>query len=73
MPKIHRFETTLWLPLPPEAVFPFFADAYNLETITPAFLQFHVVTPKPIEMRAGTLIDACESCGVILYADETIE
>jgi predicted nucleic acid-binding Zn-ribbon protein len=25
------------------------------------------------QIRAGTLIDACESCGVILYADETVE
>lgn len=25
------------------------------------------------QIRAGTLIDACESCGVILYAEETVE
>lgn len=45
------------LPRPVDEVFPFFADAYNLETITPAFLQFHVVTPRPIDMREGALID----------------
>lgn len=25
------------------------------------------------QIRAGTLIDSCESCGVILYADDTVE
>jgi ligand-binding SRPBCC domain-containing protein len=41
----------------PEEVFPFFADAGNLEAITPPWLAFHVVTPKPIELRAGALIE----------------
>jgi ligand-binding SRPBCC domain-containing protein len=44
------------LPGPPEAVFPFFADAGNLEAITPPWLGFHVVTAPP-EMRAGALIE----------------
>lgn len=57
MPKIHVIESELWLPQPPQTIFPFFADAHNLESITPAFLKFQVVTPKPIEMHAGTLID----------------
>jgi ligand-binding SRPBCC domain-containing protein len=45
------------LPGTPEEVFPFFADAGNLEAITPAWLRFSVVTPRPIEMGAGTLIE----------------
>ena len=45
------------LPRPPEAVFPFFADAGNLEAITPAWLGFRIVTPRPIEMRVGALIE----------------
>lgn len=38
-------------------VWPFFADAFNLEAITPPYLKFEVVTPAPIEMAVGTLID----------------
>jgi len=41
----------------PEEVFPFFADAGNLEAITPPWLSFHVVTPRPVEMRVGALIE----------------
>ncbi len=53
----YELRVEMWLPRPPEEVFPFFADAHNLERLTPSFLQFHVLTPAPIAMGVGTLID----------------
>lgn len=55
--KERTFRSHLWLPLPPGDLFPFFADAGNLEAITPPWLNFHITTPGPIEMREGALID----------------
>jgi ligand-binding SRPBCC domain-containing protein len=42
---------------PPEAVFPFFASPENLAIITPAWLGFRILTPLPLEVRRGSLID----------------
>jgi ligand-binding SRPBCC domain-containing protein len=41
---------------PPEAVFPFFADAHNLEALTPPLLRFRLVTPAPLAVGKGALI-----------------
>jgi ligand-binding SRPBCC domain-containing protein len=38
-------------------VFAFFSQARNLEKLTPPWLRFEVLSPEPIEMRIGTLID----------------
>ncbi|MEA2459720.1 MAG: hypothetical protein QOC95_2692 [Thermoleophilaceae bacterium] len=54
---VHVLTREQRLPAPPEDVFPFFGDALNLEAITPPWLGFRVVTPEPIEMTAGTLIE----------------
>ena len=47
----------LWVPSPIEEVFAFFSDAHNLETLTPELLRFQILTPAPIDMAPGTLID----------------
>ena len=38
-------------------VFPFFATPENLEKITPPWLNFSILTPKPVQMQKGALID----------------
>ena len=53
----YRLTTELHLPQTSSEVFEFFGDAFNLEAITPPWLHFAVLTPRPIEMSAGTLID----------------
>lgn len=55
--KMRHFESTLWLPAPPAVLFPFFADAANLNQLTPPWLHFQIITPMPILMQPGTLID----------------
>lgn len=51
---MHR---ELWIPQPVEAVFDFFSRAENLGRITPEWLNFQMLTPATVEMKAGTLLD----------------
>jgi ligand-binding SRPBCC domain-containing protein len=57
MAKTYRLERTQLIARPLTEVFAFFADAANLERLTPDFLHFQIETPLPIEMRPGAQID----------------
>lgn len=54
---VYVLETEQWLPRKIGEVFEFFADAFQLEAITPPWLHFHVLTPRPISMIPGAKID----------------
>ena len=53
----HLLERSQRVGLAAAQAFEFFSEARNLEALTPAWMGFEVITPEPIEMRAGTLID----------------
>ena len=57
MSREYELRRVQELPLPPEEVFAFFAEARNLEVITPPLLKFRVLTEGPIAMQTGALID----------------
>lgn len=56
-PTVREIRTEVVLPRSVDEVFAFFADAHNLNMITPDWLSFSILTPRPIEMREGALID----------------
>lgn len=51
---IQRRQKVAW---PIERVFGFFANAGNLDRLTPPWLNFQVRTPQPITMQAGARIE----------------
>ncbi len=53
----HTLRREQRLPGTPGEVFPFFADAGNLEAITPPLLRFRIVSDRHADMRVGTIIE----------------
>src|SRR5664279_4082164 len=54
---LHEFRSEQWLPVAREELFSFFADAGNLQELTPSWLSFQIVTPQPIAIHLNALID----------------
>ncbi|HEY1509204.1 MAG TPA: SRPBCC family protein [Solirubrobacteraceae bacterium] len=54
---VHRLEREQLIDASSDEVFAFYSHARNLEALTPPWLRFEVLTPEPIEMRPGTLIE----------------
>ena len=55
--KTYTLERSQLIPMERSAVFAFFADAFNLEALTPGFLQFKILTPPPIDIQKDTIIE----------------
>jgi len=56
LPLFH-YRHEQWFALPPERVFSFFECPENLGLVTPPALAFRQLTPAPLRMREGALID----------------
>lgn len=58
--KSHALDTFLYkdqfVPLKPEIIFPFFSRAENLETLTPPWLNFKIVSKSSEEIKQGSVI-----------------
>ena len=55
--KTFEINMKQYINKPLEVVFEFFSKPENLEMITPKSLSFNILTPTPIKMGKGSLID----------------
>ena len=60
--RVHLLERSQRVEVPVDRAFAFYADARNLEPLTPPWLHFEVTTPRPISMASGTLLDYRLGC-----------
>lgn len=55
--KIYILKREQLIAIPRREVFAFFENPENLEKITPRSVGFNILTPRPIKMKAGTVLD----------------
>ena len=54
---VYTLTTEMFIDRPVDELFEFFADAGNLELLTPPWVNFQILTPMPVTMQQGTLLD----------------
>lgn len=62
---MHLLQKEQVVPASLEAVFAFFEKPENLARITPDWLGFTILTPSPVPMREGAVIDYLVSLGPV--------
>ena len=55
--RCHTLRREQWVAAPLQHIFPFSAQPENLALITPASLDFRLLTPLPVDMEKGRIID----------------
>ena len=55
--KVFKINVKQFIGRPVEEVFGFFSRPENLSVITPSNLNFKILTPTPLEMKQGAVID----------------
>lgn len=55
--RVYTLQREQWVAAPLHGIFPFFAQPENLALITPPGLRFRLLTPSPVEMEYGRIID----------------
>lgn len=70
--KVHVLARSQWVPAGIEQVFPFFQDAGNLVRITPPSLRFEILSPLPVDMHEGALIDYVVRVGLLPFRWTTL-
>jgi len=55
--RVYTLQREQWVAEPLERIFPFFSRPENLALITPRSLGFRLLTPRPVNMEKGRIID----------------